>query len=70
MTTRLLKIDRRPNLTVWTYWHPTRGIIHAIVGTHEPNVTHVGGPNFGAGERPRKEAPLPEHRKRKRRRAV
>jgi hypothetical protein len=50
MTMRLLKIDRRPNLAVWTYLHPTRGIIRTIVGTHEPNVTHVGGPRFGAGE--------------------
>jgi hypothetical protein len=61
MTMRLLKIDRRPNLAVWTYLHPTRGIIRTIVGTHEPNVTHVGGPRFGAGEA---ERPKPRVRSR------
>jgi hypothetical protein len=46
MSMRLLKIDRRPSFAVWTYWHPTRGTFHALVGDHEPNVTHVGGRGF------------------------
>jgi len=57
MITRLLTIDRRPSLTVWTYLHPKRGVIHAIVSTHEPKVTHVGGPNFGGGKPAQRRSP-------------
>jgi hypothetical protein len=46
MSMRLLKIVRRPTFAVWTYWHPSRGTLHALVGDHEPNVTHVGAHAF------------------------
>jgi hypothetical protein len=48
---RLCSTDRREKLIVRTYLHPIRGLVRTLAMACEPNVIHVGGPNFGAGER-------------------
>jgi hypothetical protein len=68
---RLLNTDRRENLTVRIYLHPTRGVVRTLAMVYEPNVIHVGGPNFGSGERVRadgrvKQSKRKPHRKRAR----
>jgi hypothetical protein len=50
---RLVYSERRNWMLYRAYLHPTRGVIRTTALTLEPNVIHVWGPNFGAGERVR-----------------
>jgi hypothetical protein len=62
---RLLGVEHRDWVTLHRYWHPTRGTVRTAILAAEPNVIHIGGSEFDAGERRRqpKQVSHSQHRR-------